>query len=94
MLSVPKLDLFEYEPDAVRCDGSDEESDHVLDDVEIEQLLLSSVREAKPVRYDDRAVPMEGAEDGDGLGAMRGIMVGLVLVVPFWGLIVAALVRA
>lgn len=94
MLSVQKLDLFEYEPEATEPFGSHEEYDRILDDAEVDQLLLASVQQTQPAREDERAVPMEIAGDWDGLGAMRGIMVGLGLVVPIWGLIIAALVRA
>lgn len=94
MLSVQKLDLFEYEPEAAAGDYPDEESDRVLDDAEVEQLLLSSLRHNRPAREDEQALPSEVADDWDSLRVMRGIMIGLVLVAPIWGLLIATLVRA
>jgi hypothetical protein len=93
MLSVQKLDLYEYEPEAWH-DYPDDKCDRILDDAEVEQLLLSSLRHTPQSHDDEQALPFEVADDSDGLGAMRGITVGLALVAPVWGLLIAALVRA
>ena len=93
MLSVQKLDLFEYEPEAAVGDYPDDECGRILDDAEVEQLLLSSLRHNPRAGDDEQARPFEVADDWDGLRAMRGIMVGLALVAPIWGLLIAALVR-
>ena len=94
MLSGQKLDLYEYEPEAAAGDYPDEECDRILDDAEVEQLLLSSLRQNAQARDDEQALPFEVADDWDSLRAMRGIMVGLALVAPIWGLLIASLVRA
>jgi len=94
MLSVQKLDLFEYEPEAAAGDYPDEACGRILDDAEVEQLLLSSLRPNPPARDDLQALPFEVADDSDGLQAMRGMVVGLALVAPVWGLLIASLVRA
>jgi hypothetical protein len=94
MLRVQKLDLFEYEPEAAAGVYPDEEYGRILDDAEVEQLLLSSLRHTPPARDDEQTLPFEIADDWDGLRAMRGIMVGLALVAPIWGLVIATFVRA
>ena len=95
MLSVQKLDLFEYEPEVAAGDYPDDACDRILDDAEVEQLLLSSARRNSPVIEYMRASPFETVtDDWDELQAMRGIMIGLALVVPIWGLLIATLVRA
>ena len=95
MLSVQKLDLFEYEPEAAAGDYPDRACDRILDDAEVEQLLLSSARQYSPASEYAQASPFETVtEDWDALHAMRGIMIGLALVAPIWGLLIATLVRA
>jgi len=95
MLSVHKLDLYEYEPEAAAGDYPDDACDRVLDDAEVEQLLLSSGRRNSPASEYVHAAPFETVtDDWDELQAMRGIMIGLALVVPIWGLFIATLVRA
>ena len=90
MLSGQKLDLRDYEPAA-----AGDACDRILDDAEVERLLLSSARRNSPVTTCVQAAPCETVtDDCDKLPAMCGIMIGLALVAPIWGLLIATPVRA
>jgi hypothetical protein len=83
--SARRLHLLEYEPEAPGYDDVDREDERDLDDRDVDQLLTATAV---------LRLQREAPDEGDAIGAMRGLYYGLVVMLPAWGLVLAALLLA
>jgi hypothetical protein len=83
--SAKRLHLLEYEPEAPAYADVDREDERLLDDRDVDQLLTATAV---------LRLQREALDDGDAIGAMRGLLYGLVVMLPVWGLLLAVLLLA
>lgn len=84
-----KLHLLEYEAEPDRDESPNPQEERVLDDEDVARLLSVDSGPSPRDRDGERVVTDEAAGDADGLSTMRGVMIGLVVVVSFWAAVAA-----
>jgi len=87
--TIRSLRVLEFEDEADWGEHSAREEEHGLDDEEAARLLSGAPERVQRDRDSELAVAIEAADEGDALVAMRGVMIGLAWVTPFWALVAA-----
>ena len=87
--TIRSLRVLEFEPEADWGEHPVREEEHDLDDEEVARRLSGAPERAQRDRDRELAVAIEAADEGDALVAMRGVMIGLAWVTPFWALVTA-----
>jgi len=87
-----RLHLLKYEEEPDWDEDLNSDEGPVLDDEQVERLLLGARSRTQRDRDREPVAVIAAANESDGLTAMRGAMIGLAWVAPFWGLVAAILV--
>jgi len=87
--TIRSLRVLEFEAEADWGEHPAREEEHGLADEEVARLLSGAPERAQRDRDRELAVAIEAADEGDALVAMRGVMIGLAWVTPFWALVAA-----
>jgi len=87
--TIRSLRVLEFEDEADWGEHSARVEEHGLDDEEAARLLSGAPERVQRDRDRELAVAIEAADEGDALVAMRGVMIGLAWVTPFWALVTA-----
>ena len=90
---IQRLLVLEYEAEADWGRHPAREAERFLDDDEVARLLSGAPERAQPDHGGEPAMALEVADEGDALAAMRGVMMGLALLTPFWALIAAIILQ-
>jgi len=87
--TIRSLRVLEIEAEADWGEHPAREDEHGLDDEVVARLLSGAPEGAQRPRDRELAAAIAAADEGDALVAMRGVMIGLALVTPFWALVAA-----
>jgi hypothetical protein len=87
--TVQRLRIQDFEAEAGWVDHPGPEAERALDNEWVALLLSGDSERARPHQDREPEVVIEPADDRDALAGMRGVMVGLALMLPFWALVAA-----
>lgn len=90
---IQRLRIFEYEAEPDWGGHAAREEEGVLDEEGVARLLFGVPGQARPDLGRERAMAIEATDDGDALAAMRGVMIGFAMLIPFWTIVAASILQ-
>ena len=87
--AIERLRVLEYEAEYDPGESPDQEEGRVIGSAEVDRLLQGASEPAPRDQDGDSVLAIEATGEGDALAGMRGVMIGLAWVTPFWALIAA-----